>query len=101
MQEHETGCGPMIYQAEDGKYYFDQGKYSKIPLDHVPTEYLDWVLENYLTTSNLTKLEGIHKILEYKIKRIKRTVEEQNVEAKTPDEQPSAHTNTRKVINRR
>jgi hypothetical protein len=67
----------MIYKTEDGKHFFDEGNYSKIPLDHVPTEYLDWVLENYLTTSNLKKLEAIRTILDYKIKRIRKALEEQ------------------------
>ena len=75
----------MIYKTEDGKHFFDEGKYSKIPLDHVPTEYLDWVLENYLTTSNLKKLEAIHTILDYKIKRIRKTLEEQEPKNNEPE----------------
>ena len=60
----------MLYQSEDGKYYFEEGKYSKIPLEHVPTEHLDLVLENFILTTKLPKLKSIHLIIGEKIRRI-------------------------------
>ena len=71
----------MIYKDSDGKHYFNEGKYSKIPLDHVPTEYLDWILENFLNTNNLEKLKDVQLILEYKIKRIQTAID--SAEGKT------------------
>lgn len=65
----------MIYKDSDGKHYFNEGKYSKIPLEHVPTEHLDWILENFLNTNNLEKLKAIQLVLEYKIKRIQTAVD--------------------------
>lgn len=65
----------MVYQDNDGKHYFNEGKYSKIPLEHVPTEYLDCILENFLKTNNLEKLKAIQLVLEYKIKRIQAAVD--------------------------
>ena len=73
----------MIYKDSDGKHCFNEGKYSKIPLDHVPTEHLDWILENFLNTNNLEKLKDVQLILEYKIKRIQTAVDSAENKAET------------------
>lgn len=60
----------MIHKGDDGQHYFDQGKYSSIPLFHVPTEHLDVFIENWCTTNHLDKLKAVAVCLDYKIKRI-------------------------------
>lgn len=65
----------MISKAEDGKYYFDQGKYYNIPLDHVPTEHLDVVIENFKNSSDLHQLKGVELCLHFKIKRIQAAID--------------------------
>ena len=65
----------MISKAEDGKYYFDQGRYSNTPLDHVPTEHLDVVIENFKNSNDLEQLKGVELCLHYKIKRIQAAID--------------------------
>jgi len=60
----------MIHKDDDGQHYFDQGKYSTIPLKHVPTEHLDVFIENWSTSNHLDKLKAVVVCLDYKIKRI-------------------------------
>lgn len=68
----------MISKNEDGKYYFDHGKYSNIPLDHVPTEHLDIIIENFKNSNDLQQLKGVELCLHYKIKRIQATLDALN-----------------------
>lgn len=65
----------MIHKGEDGQYYFDQGKYSTIPLKHVPTEHLDVFIENWSVSNNLDKLKAVALCLDCKIKRIEDAIE--------------------------
>lgn len=65
----------MIHKGDDGQHYFDQGKYSNIPLKHVPTEHLDIIIENWYTSSNLDKLKAVAVCLDYKIKRIQDAID--------------------------
>jgi hypothetical protein len=65
----------MIHKGDDGQHYFDQGKYSNIPLKHVPTEHLDVIIENWHTSNNLDKLRAVAVCLDYKIKRIQDAVD--------------------------
>jgi hypothetical protein len=65
----------MIHKSDDGQHYFDQGKYSNIPLKHVPTEHLEVIIENWHTSNNLEKLRAVHICLDYKIKRIQDAVD--------------------------
>mgnify|MGYP000846070856 CR=1 FL=1 len=65
----------MIHKDDDGQHYFDQGKYSNIPLKHVPTEHLDVFIENWHTSNNLDKLKAVSICLDYKIKRIQEALD--------------------------
>lgn len=65
----------MIHKGDDGQHYFDQGKYSNIPLKHVPTEHLDVIIENWHTSNNLEKLKAVAVCLDYKIKRIQDAID--------------------------
>lgn len=65
----------MIHKDDDGQHYFDQGKYSTIPLKHVPTEHLDVFIENWCATNHLDKLKAVALCLDYKIKRIENAIE--------------------------
>lgn len=69
----------MIYYNEDDRqHYFEHGKYSNIPLKHVPTEHLDVVIENFCTTNQLEKLKSVALCIEYKIKRIQEALDKLN-----------------------
>jgi hypothetical protein len=65
----------MIHKDSDNQHYFDQGKYSTIPLKHVPTEHLDVFIENWCTSNNLDKLKAVALCMEYKIKRIQEALD--------------------------
>ena len=65
----------MIHKGDDGQHYFDQGKYSNIPLKHVPTEHLDVIIENWHISNNLEKLRAVAVCLDYKIKRIQDAID--------------------------
>lgn len=65
----------MIHKDNDGQHYFDQGKYSNIPLKHVSTEHLDVIIENWHTSNNLDKLKAVALCIDYKIKRIQDAVD--------------------------
>lgn len=66
----------MIHVNEnDNLHYLNHGKYSNIPLKHVPTEHLDLILENHCISNNLEILNGLKIIIEIKIKRIKEALE--------------------------
>jgi hypothetical protein len=65
----------MIHKDDDGQHYFDHGKYSTIPLKHVPTEHLDVFIENWCISNNLEKLKAVALCMEYKIKRIQDAID--------------------------
>jgi len=79
----------MIHKDSDGHHYFDQGKYSNIPLKHVPTEHLDVIIENWHTSNNLDKLRAVAICLDYKIKRIQDAVDKATTPAETTATAPS------------
>lgn len=87
----------MIYLSDDDhQHYFEHGKYSNIPLKHVPTEHLDVVIENFHTTNNLEKLKGVQLCIEYKIKRIQEALDKLN-----PPEPKEEGTVKKQIIRRR
>lgn len=59
----------MIHK-QDGEHFFDHGKYSNIPLKHVPTEHLDVIIANFYASNEIDKLRAVGLCITYKIKRI-------------------------------